>query len=155
MLWLVFLLIWDEQLILTNGSQLTCDRYDTTYDSVIVQQGGWTFVMSRDVVDWERTRALHREEPVETPRETEPVERSPDKPLMIAKLDVRKASIIDLIRFLADMRDINLYIDPSVEDVKVTYRLRNIRWITAMNLVCMNAGLAVELNGNLLSVDAW
>ena len=155
MLWLVFLLIWDEQLILTDGSQLTCDRYDATPDSVIVQQIGWTFVMSRDVIDWERTRSLRREESAETFREPERIELSPDEPLMIAKLDVRKASIIDLIRFLADMRDINLYIDPSVEDVKVTYRLRNIRWITAMNLVCMNAGLAMELNGNLLSVDAW
>ena len=152
MLWLLLFLASGEQLLLTNGASVVCDRFvKTGPHTVMVQHKGMAFVLQADDVDWQATRALSAEPARQAP---EPAPRDPDAPLLIQKLDVTRTSIIDLIRFLADMRDINLYIDPSVQDRQVTYRLRNIHWSAAMRLICMNAGLAMELNGNLVSVQS-
>ena len=151
----LLLLICGEILVLTDGRQIGCDSYSRDGGMVVLTRGEIRYSLREASVDWPSTRAM-AEHPPPPPRSIEKEEPEPDRGVVddfiVAKLDVRRASRIDLIRFLADMRDINLYIDPSVEDRPVTYRFRNLPWIAVMEIVCRDAGAAMSLNGRMLSV---
>jgi type IV pilus secretin PilQ/predicted competence protein len=70
----------------------------------------------------------------------------------IQKIDVKDANVVDLLRFLADQIGFNLYVDPSVKDLKATYRFKNIPWDQAMDIILRNAGLAWEYENDVLRV---
>lgn len=70
----------------------------------------------------------------------------------IQKIDVKDANVVDLLRFLADQVGFNLYVDPSVTDLKATYSFRNIPWDQAMDIILRNAGLDWEFENGVLRV---
>ncbi|MCB1053047.1 MAG: hypothetical protein KDC71_20770 [Acidobacteria bacterium] len=61
---------------------------------------------------------------------------------LIKKLDVRDASLIDLLRFLADRAEIQLVIDASVEDRQITIVLHNLSALEAIKTILRCEGLA-------------
>ena len=72
----------------------------------------------------------------------------------IKKLDVRDASVIDLLRFLAERAHIQLIIDPSVTDQKITLVLRNISAKDAIKTILKLTGLAAKWeSGEYLQIE--
>jgi len=152
MVWL--LMVCGEILVLSSGQQIECDRYARADELVVLTREEMRYTIRAETVDWARTLASTEHPPPSRKVErSEPEEdESSADDFMVAELEVRRASLIDLIRFLADMRDINLYIDPSVEDRLVTYRFRDLPWLAIMEIVCRDAGAAISLNGRLLHI---
>ncbi len=70
----------------------------------------------------------------------------------IQKIDVKDANVVDLLRFLADQVGFNLYVDPSVQNLKATYSFRNIPWDQAMDIILRNANLDWEFENGVLRV---
>lgn len=70
----------------------------------------------------------------------------------IQKIDVKDANVVDLLRFLADQVGFNLYVDPSVQNLKATYSFRNIPWDQAMDIILRNANLDWDFENGVLRV---
>jgi len=70
----------------------------------------------------------------------------------IAIIDVREQPVLDLLRFIADQVGINLYVDPSVEDTRATYRFRNMPWDQVLDIILTNASLEKEFKNGVLRV---
>lgn len=70
----------------------------------------------------------------------------------IQKIDVKDANVVDLLRFLSDQVGFNLYVDPSVQNLKATYSFRNIPWDQAMDIILRNANLDWEFENGVLRV---
>ena len=163
MMILLFFLIAGESLWLKNGQSLTCEAYVLKADKdVLIMRDGETFLLPADMVDWEQTRA--REKETETPREAipEPAVVSQWDPrkdglpdMIIQKLDVKDASIIDLLRFMSDMADLNLYVDSSVPETRATYFFKHIAWADALEIMITNAGLDYEIRYGTLQIRSF
>ena len=147
-LWLV-LLFGGQELILKSGDRLAVDHFRRHGDYVLFQRGNDVLSIPASKVSWQQTP-----EPKETGGWQSVSKQRVDEgeELMIGRLDVRQTSLIDLIRFMADMAGANLYIDGSVKDELVTYRLSNISWRQAMEIILRNAGLDAEVQHGMVSV---
>lgn len=66
-------------------------------------------------------------------------------------LSFREAPVVDVVRLLADMEDLNLVVHPTVTGT-VTVELHQVPWEQAMQMVLRTAGLASELDGNVLYI---
>ncbi len=152
MLFLLLFFVPDEMLVLNNGSILQCVSWSRSDGFVVLERKDDVFSLPMRLVDWGRTRSYNKAETVPAVEPATQPTKKAEQELVIAVLEVRKTSLIDLIRFLADMANINLYIDSSVVDSKVTYRLRNVPWRTVMRMVCLNAGLNYDVVGGTLLV---
>ena len=136
-----------------------CDSFLRREHRVIITLGDQIFSLENHQVDWQKTARgtdLNRE-PSRTKQngpKGEITTRKTAEPgnFTIAKLDVKETSLIDLLRFLADMADVNLYIDGSIKDEKVTYRLHDIPWSQAMAVILMNAQLDYQFSGGHVQV---
>jgi type IV pilus assembly protein PilQ len=68
-------------------------------------------------------------------------------------IDVKAVSVVDLLRFIADQVGVNLYVDPSVgDDLRATYKFRNIPWDQALDIILKNANLDKEFSNGVLRV---
>jgi type IV pilus assembly protein PilQ len=67
-------------------------------------------------------------------------------------IDIREQPVLDLLRFLADEVGFNLYVDNSVQDIKATYKFRNIPWDQALDIILTNANLDKEFRNGVLRV---
>jgi len=155
MFFLFLLFVPDEVLVLNNGAILECASWSRNNNFVVLERQDGVFSLPLRLVDWGRTRSYRmptKESKRIEPQTPAPILEKAEKELVIAVLEVRKTSLIDLIRFLADMANVNLYIDSSVVDSKVTYHLRNLPWKTVMRMVCLNAGLSYDVIGGTLLV---
>jgi len=70
----------------------------------------------------------------------------------IQGIDVVDVNVTDLLRFFADQVGFNLYVDPSVKDLKATYKFSNIPWDQAMEIILRNAGLDYQYDNGVLRV---
>lgn len=71
----------------------------------------------------------------------------------ISSINVRSVSVIDLLRFIADLVGINLYVDSSVsEDLRATYKFTNLPWDQVLDIILKNAGLEKEFTNGVLRV---
>ncbi|PIE90617.1 MAG: hypothetical protein CR997_05085 [Acidobacteria bacterium] len=70
----------------------------------------------------------------------------------IQGIDVVDVNVTDLLRFFADQVGFNLYVDPSVKNLKATYKFSNIPWDQAMEIILRNAGLDYQYDNGVLRV---
>ena len=159
---LLLILCANEVLWLNTGQALACDGFERKDDRVLIQRGEQRFTLPDHLVDWAKTEA-ERERPSREPdpeaaneNDDSPERISPGGPqeprLIIDSLDVKDASIIDLLRFLADRGGVNLVIDGSVPDTKATYYFKHIAWEDALHIVLANASLDYEIHYGTLQV---
>ena len=156
---MTFLASWfllaGEILWLQGDRSLTCDRFEQKAQTVLIYRNQQVFSLHADHIDWSKThKSAHGDVQAPNNRQTSGVEPpvetiSPDEAsttsgLMIQKLSAKDAGLIDLLRFMADMADINLVIDSSVPDTKATYHFKNIPWEQAFQVILRNAGLDCE-----------
>jgi type IV pilus assembly protein PilQ len=73
---------------------------------------------------------------------------STERPL---SLEMRDASVVDVLMLLADHAGLNLVLDDEVGG-KVTLRLHNVTWEQAFATVLRDRGLGYEREGNVLRV---
>jgi type II secretory pathway component HofQ len=76
---------------------------------------------------------------------------APAKSAPIISLSVKDADLVEVIRSLARIAGVNLIIDPGVEG-KVTAELIDVRWDHALAVILKTQGLAMELDGRILTV---
>ena len=168
MLLIPLLLFATDTIWLQSGRSLHCASFQRQGDTVIVRTGEIDYSLPEQNVDWQRTElgATEEEEPQDGPQFSK-VPSAPKKygldhvlpengpeysGFIIQRLDVKQTSLIDLIRFLADMVGLNLYIDSSVQDKKVTYLFKNLPWDQVLTIILYNAGLDFELSPTFMSV---
>jgi type II secretory pathway component HofQ len=66
-------------------------------------------------------------------------------------LEMRDASVVDVLLLLAEHAGLNLVVDEEVGGT-ITLRLRNVRWEQAFSTVLRDRGLGYEREGNVLRV---
>jgi len=76
---------------------------------------------------------------------------TPTRPVPIVSLSVKEADLVEVVRSMARIAGVNLVIDPGVEG-KVTAELRDVRWDHALGVILKTQGLAMELDGRILTV---
>ena len=154
-----------ETLVLRDGTLLQCDSYHRENGQVVIVDGDKRYSLSERLVNWEVTEAYV--EPPAQPESTDlageplqpgkyedlvPKEEDVDQGPMITKIDFRDASLIDVLRFMADKGDVNLVVDPSVQDRKVNYFFKNISWRQAWETILWSEGLDYEALGGAVWV---
>jgi hypothetical protein len=82
-----------------------------------------------------------------------PARSAAPHPVPIISLSVRDADLVEVVRSLARIAGVNLIVDPGVSG-KVTAELVNVRWDVALATILKTQGLAMELDGRLLTVAA-
>ena len=73
------------------------------------------------------------------------------RPVPIISLSVKDADLVEVVRSMARIAGVNLVIDPGVEG-KVTAELVDVRWDHALAVILKTQGLAMELDGRILTV---
>ncbi|CAM2066260.1 hypothetical protein SCOR_12840 [Sulfidibacter corallicola] len=154
-----------ETLVLRDGTLLQCDSYHRENGQVMIVDGDKRYSLAERFVNWEVTEAY-----VEPPTEPEsaesageplrpghyedlvPKEEAVDQGPMITKIDFRDASLIEVLRFMADKGDVNLVVDPAVRDRKVNYFFKNISWRQAWETILWSEGLDYEALGGAVWV---
>lgn len=76
---------------------------------------------------------------------------SPVRPVPVISLSVKDADLVEVVRSLARIAEVNLVIDPGVQG-KVTAELVDVRWDRALAVILKTQGLAMELDGRILTV---
>ena len=144
LLWMLILM--DETVCFQNGRITRFDEVRQINDQVSLKRGAIRLTLPADTVDWKRTEAAN------TGRLSEELGKisriNPGRPtfemseVVISNIDVMNVPVVDLLLFLADIAQLNIYIDPSVSNqLKATYKLKNIPWRQAFELILTNAGL--------------
>ncbi len=158
-MWIVLLITAHQWLALKDGRAIVCDRFEHRDAVIVVWDGPKIYSLPDEAIDWRATRNLAENPPPPQPKPTaapapepnrlqaflgspEGVARHPD--LVIDKLDVKDANLVDLLRFISDRAGFNLVVDASVKDVKVTVSFRHIRWDQALDIILQSQGLACE-----------
>lgn len=152
MIWMILLAL-SNGLYLKNGAVLSEASFTISGNQVLVHQGEQVSSLPVSAVDWDKTRRPTSQS-AESPRiQAVPDHQATDTvPQTLISIDVRKVSLIDLLRFLADEVGFNLYIDGSVKDEMVTYRLKNMPWQQVLTIVLANSNLVGEFQGTVCSV---
>ena len=70
---------------------------------------------------------------------------------MTISLSVKDADLVEVVRSLARIAGLNLVLDPSVRG-SVTAELRDVRWDRALAVILKTHGLAMELDGRIVTV---
>lgn len=156
MIWMMLLLVGNT-LHLKSGETLSNVSYKISGERVLILLGEKLTTLNKADVDWIRTKSKTTSSIEGVKPRIETLE-SGEKPLAtgpIINIDVRQVSLIDLLRFLADEVGFNLYIDSSVKDVKVTYRLKNLPWQTVLEIILRNANLMGEFQGTVYEVGKY
>jgi hypothetical protein len=73
------------------------------------------------------------------------------RPVPIISLSVKEADLVEVVRSLARIAGINVIFDPGVSG-KVTAELVGVRWDAALAVILKTQGLAMELDGRILTV---
>ncbi|HEX2463037.1 MAG TPA: hypothetical protein VHR17_00350 [Thermoanaerobaculia bacterium] len=76
---------------------------------------------------------------------------APAKPVPIISLSLKEADLVEVVRSLARIAAVNVIIDPGVSG-KVTAELVDVRWDHALAVILKTQGLAMELDGRILTV---
>jgi hypothetical protein len=100
----------------------------------------------------ERSRQPDRETPraiIVAP--AAPASVAPTRPVPIISLSVKDADLVEVVRSLARIAGVNLVIDPGVRGT-VTAELIDVRWDHALAVILKTQGLAMELDGRILTV---
>lgn len=147
----LFLFLFAAQgLTLKSGEILVCDTFLLAGNRLIVQLKGTSYSIRENQVDW-TIPVQEIEAPVNHDFQTLPFysEELPtplpyDLDFMIEKLEVKNASLIDVLRLLADQIGFNLYIDSSVRDEPITFSFRQIRWQDAVAVLLGSQNLQFE-----------
>lgn len=66
-------------------------------------------------------------------------------------LDLKDAPVVDLVRLLADVAGFQAVLDPGLT-CKLTLKLTDVRWPTALDLILKPCGLAREEEGGVLRI---
>lgn len=77
-------------------------------------------------------------------------DRRPSAALTIS-LDLKDADLVDLLRYFSDLTGLNLVLDPAVGG-RVTLRLVDVPWDTALGVVLAGNGLGHRIEANVLYV---
>jgi type II secretory pathway component HofQ len=94
-----------------------------------------------------RGRPAARPEPLKT-------KRAPEGSGFVGEpisLDLKDADIKDVLRTFAELRKLNIAIDPDVKG-SVTLRLHDVPWDQALDVILRINGLGYVLEGNILRV---
>lgn len=87
--------------------------------------------------------------PAHVPADT-PIEGSRVDPLAhTISLDVQDAELVNVLRLIADVTELNVIIDPSIHD-KVTLKLEDVSWRQFLDLLLRMHGLGKLEQGNVL-----
>jgi type II secretory pathway component HofQ len=76
---------------------------------------------------------------------------APGRTVPIISLSVKDADLVEVVRSFARIAGVNLVIDPGVQG-KVTAELVDVRWDRALAVILKTQGLAMELDGRILTV---
>lgn len=147
-LFYLLLVFSDASLVMKDGKTVPFDSMRRQDDRVLVRQDDSFFSLEANQVDWQRCPS-----PLAgTPLNSGATENLPFGDLRISRIDVRKASLIDLLRFLADEGGFNLFIDSSVKDQEVTLVLTDVTMNQVLELLLGNLGLAAEWQASTFRV---
>ena len=80
-----------------------------------------------------------------------PQSRPNARAVPVISLSVKDADLVEVVRSLARIASVNLVIDPRVQG-KVTAELVDVRWDHALAAILKTQGLAMELDGQILTV---
>jgi type II secretory pathway component HofQ len=78
---------------------------------------------------------------------TPPTHRS----IPVISLSVKDADLVEVVRSFARIAGVNLIVDPGVRGT-VTAELNEVRWDHALGAILKMNGLAMELDGRILTV---
>ncbi len=145
---ILLLMCHDTALVMKDGKTQPFDSLRRQNDRVLVRQGDSIFTLDANQVDWQNCPVT----PAGTPLAAGASEELPFGDIHISRIDVRKASLIDLLRFLADEGGFNLFIDGSVPDQEVTLLLTDVTMNQVLELLLGNLGLAAEWQANTFRV---
>jgi type II secretory pathway component GspD/PulD (secretin) len=70
----------------------------------------------------------------------------------VVSLDVRDAPISDVIALLAKESDANIVADQSVQQQRITLRLRNVRFLEALRMLAAAHGLSVRMRDGIVLI---
>ena len=71
--------------------------------------------------------------------------------IAVISLSVKDADLVEVVRSFARIAGVNLIVDPSVRGT-VTAELTSVRWDHALAAILKMNGLAMELDGRILTV---
>lgn len=154
----LFFLLAAQGLTLKSGKILICDSFAVAEGMVVIQLKNERFTLPSTKVNWQIPiqTISHSQAPQQTGHVIEPsshehaIEFGPE--YVLEKLEVNHASLIDVLRLLADQVGFNLFIDGSVPDTHVTFSFKNIRWQDAVNTLLRFHQLDFEFVGGSLMV---
>lgn len=95
--------------------------------------------------------ALAARSPHAAAQEARP-DRSQDRPAKRISLDVKDASIHNVLRLLADTGRVNIVVPDDVQG-RLTLRLKNVPWNEALRVVLRMKGLGMERIGEVIQID--
>lgn len=158
----LFFCIWAAQgLTLKSGQMLVCDAFMLRENLVILQLKGESYSLSKNMVNWDipvqaitgddSQHSLFLEEPEDLYEE--PYLQGYD--FLIEKLEVKEASLIDVLRLLADQVGFNMIIDQGVPDTPVTFSFNQIRWQDALAVLLGSQNLSFEFSDQVLQVGMF
>jgi len=153
---LLFCNYGQQQLQLKNGQSVAFDSYKRCGQVVLLRHGGKIISLDNSDVDWSKAPDLDSRPQIPTWKTVAAdTETELGDDILIQRLDVKKTSLIDLIRFMADMGNFNLYIDSSVKDEDVTFLLKNIPLRRALKIILANSGLDAQMKYDHVSVRPY
>src|SRR5262245_11503049 len=88
---------------------------------------------------------------IETQRRAPASPPAPAPPVPTISLSVKDADLVEVVRSLARIAGVNVIFDPRVQG-KVTAELVDVRWDHALAVILKTQGLAMELDGRILTV---
>lgn len=66
-------------------------------------------------------------------------------------IDVKDSDVVDIVRLLAEVGDFQVVVDPGI-NCKLTMALKQVRWVTALDLALKSCGLAREEDGGVVRI---
>lgn len=160
MLWLWYFFA-AQGLTLKSGQVLICDSYLIRENLVIIQQQGSIYSLQKALIDWEvPIKAIPKKAAVGAviPKQviaSVPRGNLPNPNFVIEKLEVKAASLVDVLRLIADQVGFNLIIDQGVRDAQVTFSFKQIRWQEALAVLLRSQNLSFEYRNQLLQVGSF
>jgi len=136
----------------------------TADETTIKDKDGVTLKFKSDQIDWTKTTREIRaaEKDAESEKKDQPSKgtfatkelrddtaRWTGEPISV---DFKEIDMRDFFRFIADISQMNIIIDPAVKGT-LTLKMRDVPWDQVLDLVCRTYGYGYEVSGNVIDVD--